>query len=749
MRSTPAPACPKSSGSRHAAYARVPAPGAQHYENFPVASRLLPTRHAPAHRGDLRVCAHRRRLRRRGRPAPATCGSRCSTTGWRDPRCTRPLRARRSVLTTRTAAAQVFLALGRHDAARAICEPAALRRPAERVPAGRRRCTATRRGPTCSTTAGARPIRSAGWCCASPATDDAARRSRVRRRLHGAAADELLAGPRPRLARRPPLRSARRILAAAGADRRRSRRRSDDAGLARCAAGGRGAEHARALRARPAVCRRGQRPPALGAARDVARRHAHPRSARAGSASTSSRAGRRSRSADAPRHRLAHGRWSWRHVSRDDQLLLLVSRAAAAPARAPSSPSSTSAARSTTASTRPGDRAWSQQPRPSLAGWRAELDAVLTAAAPATPQGRRLQPFVAALPAAARAIRRARRRRRDGPRPAALRDVRRALQEYCHRVASTVGLICVEIFGSAIAQAARLRARPRRRAAADEHPARRRTWTSNAAACTCRRTTSRGSAARDDDLGRDGSRPPRSRARWRSESGRARASLLLRARRRAGRHRTPRPLVAAEIMRAIYRETLARIEAASYDVLLARDSRAAGRRVAIAASTWFGTRLGRHVAGLTSSSSAPALPGSAPRSGSSSAGARVVVVEERRRLGGRATAFTDRATGERVDNGQHVLFGCYRETFAFPADDWRRGPRRARRAARRYRRRPRSRRVAAGDLRPGRRRLHLVGGLLSWRRLGGRDRLAAAEAWALVLRGLSSTARDRRPARVP
>ena len=46
-------------------------------------------------------------------------------------------------------------------------------------------------------------------------------------------------------------------------------------------------------------------------------------------------------------------------------------------------------------------------------------------------------------------------------------------------------------------------------------------------------------------------------------------------------------------------------------------------------------------------------------------GRRVVVVEEAPRLGGRATAFVDRDTGDRVDNGQHVLFGCYRETYAF------------------------------------------------------------------------------------
>ena len=64
-------------------------------------------------------------------------------------------------------------------------------------------------------------------------------------------------------------------------------------------------------------------------------------------------------------------------------------------------------------------------------------------------------------------------------------------------------------------------------------------------------------------------------------------------------------------------------------------------------------------------------------------GEKVLLLEARPRLGGRATAFTDRHTGERVDNGQHVLLGCYHETFAFlktigaerersPADDARR-----------------------------------------------------------------------------
>ncbi|HEX5475273.1 MAG TPA: hydroxysqualene dehydroxylase HpnE [Vicinamibacterales bacterium] len=45
------------------------------------------------------------------------------------------------------------------------------------------------------------------------------------------------------------------------------------------------------------------------------------------------------------------------------------------------------------------------------------------------------------------------------------------------------------------------------------------------------------------------------------------------------------------------------------------------------------------------------------------AGARVLVLEARGTLGGRATAFRDRETGELVDNGQHVLLGCYTETF--------------------------------------------------------------------------------------
>lgn len=49
------------------------------------------------------------------------------------------------------------------------------------------------------------------------------------------------------------------------------------------------------------------------------------------------------------------------------------------------------------------------------------------------------------------------------------------------------------------------------------------------------------------------------------------------------------------------------------------------------------------------------------------AGAQVVLLEARPGLGGRATAFTDPETGERVDNGQHILMGCYVDTLALLA----------------------------------------------------------------------------------
>ena len=105
-------------------------------------------------------------------------------------------------------------------------------------------------------------------------------------------------------------------------------------------------------------------------------------------------------------------------------------------------------------------------------------------------------------------------------------------------------------------------------------------------------------------------------------------------------------------------------------------------------------------------------------------GARVLVVEARPALGGRATAFTDPATGERVDNGQHVLFGCYHETFRFlrrvGAEENVRVEHRL--ALDMIDRDGRWSRLACPALPSP---LHLLAGVMTWNALGWRDRIAA------------------------
>jgi squalene-associated FAD-dependent desaturase len=49
------------------------------------------------------------------------------------------------------------------------------------------------------------------------------------------------------------------------------------------------------------------------------------------------------------------------------------------------------------------------------------------------------------------------------------------------------------------------------------------------------------------------------------------------------------------------------------------------------------------------------------------AGRAVMLLERRAFLGGRAYSFTDRVTGETVDNGQHLMMGCYHATLDFLA----------------------------------------------------------------------------------
>jgi len=104
-------------------------------------------------------------------------------------------------------------------------------------------------------------------------------------------------------------------------------------------------------------------------------------------------------------------------------------------------------------------------------------------------------------------------------------------------------------------------------------------------------------------------------------------------------------------------------------------------------------------------------------------GARVLVLEARSRLGGRATAFADRETGEVVDNGQHVLLGCYTATFDFlreidAIDHVRVQPQLAVTMVDRAGRR--SRLVCPSLPAP----LHLLAGVFEWDGLGWWDKLA-------------------------
>lgn len=131
-------------------------------------------------------------------------------------------------------------------------------------------------------------------------------------------------------------------------------------------------------------------------------------------------------------------------------------------------------------------------------------------------------------------------------------------------------------------------------------------------------------------------------------------------------------------------------------------------------------------------------------------GARVLVLESKAVLGGRATSFNDPHTGERVDNGQHVLLGCYDETFAFLKDI---GTEQCvllqsnldvefvDRAGSRSRLR----------LPPLPAPFHLIAGLFDWEALGWRDRAAAlnmARPIRIAQAGQREERRGKKPARI-
>ncbi|MEZ6194127.1 MAG: hydroxysqualene dehydroxylase HpnE [Planctomycetota bacterium] len=126
------------------------------------------------------------------------------------------------------------------------------------------------------------------------------------------------------------------------------------------------------------------------------------------------------------------------------------------------------------------------------------------------------------------------------------------------------------------------------------------------------------------------------------------------------------------------------------------------------------------------------------------AGREVRLLERRAFLGGRAYSFTDRATGDEVDNGQHVLLGCCTNARDVLA------------------------RLSVGSLvdwydrfhylLPGGRRcdlgraslpapLHYLPGLLGWKALPFRDRLGVVRAFAALM--FTGRARREIAARAP
>src|SRR5262245_18306701 len=120
-------------------------------------------------------------------------------------------------------------------------------------------------------------------------------------------------------------------------------------------------------------------------------------------------------------------------------------------------------------------------------------------------------------------------------------------------------------------------------------------------------------------------------------------------------------------------------------------------------------------------------------------GARVLVLEARPGLGGRATAFTDPETGERVDNGQHILMGCYVETLAFldrigAADrvSWQSGLR----LSMIDRRGHHSVRALPALPSP----LHFLAGILAWEALTWGERLSVLIVGSLIRRSDSASA---------
>jgi 15-cis-phytoene synthase len=229
-----------------------------------------------------------------------------------------------------------------------------------------------------------------------------------------------------------------------------------------------------------------------------------------------------------------------------------------------------------------------------IARWRTELAAVFDGDSPATPQGRALAPFVrefnlprSAFDALIEGV--------EMDLASQRYDTFDDLYQYCIRVASAVGLICVEIFGYEDAGSRQyatdlgialqltniLRDVPadlaRGRVYIPQEDLR-------------RHGCSEGDLAAEVEHAGGGVRSPNVKALLRAQAERAREYYRKAA--AALPKRDARRLVAAEIMGAIYRAILGRIERRDYDVFsdLVRVPRP--ERAAIAAVTWARTAVG-------------------------------------------------------------------------------------------------------------------------------------------------------------
>lgn len=228
----------------------------------------------------------------------------------------------------------------------------------------------------------------------------------------------------------------------------------------------------------------------------------------------------------------------------------------------------------------------------ALAAWRKEIDAVFTpGVAPATPQGRALQPL-------ARLFKLPRRPLEDLIDGVSM-DVgyRRyrtfnELYQYCYKVASTVGLICVEIFGCREAASrdyavdlgiALQLTNILRDVKTDLDRGRLYIPLDDLTRFNC-----------TEDMLRHGSRHEAVTALLRHQAARAR-EYYQRAARGLPRD-DARRLVAAEIMSAIYRAILDEIELRDYDVFSEVVRIPNSQRLSIAFRTWVRIMTGRRMA---------------------------------------------------------------------------------------------------------------------------------------------------------